>query len=89
MDVTYEVLNDRSIGRGWTLDISSAAVRFTTEAQLSLRDLVKLTVSWPVLLDSTVHLQLIIGGTVVRAGGAEAVISILHHEYRTRRVKPG
>ena len=88
MEVTYEVLNDRRFdGHGWTLDISSMAVCFTTEAQLSPGDLVKLTASWPVLLHDTVPLQLIIGGTVVRAGRTEAVASIQHYEYRTRRAK--
>lgn len=88
MDVTYKVLTDRSIdGRGWTLDISSVAVRFTTEAELSLGDLVELTGSWPVLLGGTVPLQLIIGGEVVRATSTEAVITIVHHEYRTRGAK--
>jgi hypothetical protein len=88
MNVTYEVLTNRSNdGRGCTLDISSAAVRFTTDAQLSPGDLVKVTASWPVLLSGTAPLQLIIGGPVVRVGSAEAVVAIRHYEYRTRGAK--
>lgn len=85
MDVTYQVIDDRSTcGKGLTLNISSAAVRFTTEGQqLSPGDLVELTAPWPVLLNGRVSLKLIIRGVVVRAGSAEAVATIKRYEYRT------
>jgi len=89
MDVSYQLIQDRSIGgKGITLDISSAAVRFSSEGQqLSPRDLVEIIAPWPVLLNGKVPLKLVIHGMVVRAGGAEVVVTIERYEFRTCRVK--
>ena len=86
-DVRYERLQGTKVldaGMGRTLDMSSGALRFTTGCVLRPGDKVKVAVNWPVLLDSTCRLQMVIYGWVVRSDGNSAAVTIGHHELRTR-----
>ena len=86
-DVHYERLKGTEVldaGMGKTLDISSNAVRFTTGLALSPGDKVKVAVNWPVLLDATCRLKMVIYGLVVRSDGNSATVRIRQHELRTR-----
>src|ERR1700722_8078696 len=86
-DVRYQRLQGTDVldaGMGRTLDMSSGALRFTTARALRPGDKVKVAVSWPVLLDATCRLQMIIYGWVVRSDGNTAAVTIGHHEFRTR-----
>ena len=90
-DVQYERLQGTKVldaGMGRTVDMSSSAVRFTTASALRCGDKVKVAVSWPVLLDATCRLQMIIYGWVLRSDGNSATVSIGYHELRTRAGHP-
>jgi hypothetical protein len=75
-------------GTGKTVDISSRALRFTTAVPLRAGDKVKVTLNWPVLLDDTCPLKMVIYGRVVRTDGESATVRIGQHELRTRAGQP-
>jgi hypothetical protein len=86
-DVRYERLKGAEVldaGMGKTLDISSNSLRFTTGLALQPGDKVKVAVNWPVLLDATCRLKMVIYGRVVRSDGNSATVRIRQHELRTR-----
>jgi len=90
-DVRYERVRGAKLvdtGMGKTLDMSSSALRFTTGVPLCRGDKVKVAVDWPVLLDATCRLKMVIYGWVLRSDGNSAVVSIGHYEMRTRAADP-
>jgi hypothetical protein len=86
-DVHYERLRGTEVvdaGKGKTLNMSSNSVRFTTGLALRAGDKVKVALNWPVLLDATCRLKMVIYGSVVRSDGDSATVRIRQHELRTR-----
>lgn len=86
-DVRYERLRGLRVldaGTGKTLDMSSNALRFTTAIPLRPGDKVKVAMNWPVLLDATCHLKMVIHGWVLRSNTSTATVTIGHYELRTR-----
>jgi hypothetical protein len=86
-DVQYQRLQGTKVldsGIGKTVDMSSSAIRFTTGLALQQGDKVKIAVNWPVLLDATCRLNMVIYGWVLRSDGNTAAVTIGHHELRTR-----
>src|ERR1700743_1996451 len=77
-EVKYKMLYGQRIaepGTGRTLNISSGGVWFTTENMLTSGMPIELSMSWPVLLNDSCPMKLMIYGCVVRsnercAGGA-------------------
>src|SRR5690242_6925004 len=69
-DLRYKLLEDDTIvaaGAGETLDLSSAGVGIAVDQQLTPGAFVEISVSWPVLLDQSCPMRLIIFGRVVRS----------------------
>lgn len=90
-DVRYQRLKGTKTlgaGTGKTLDMSSTAVRFTTDYALRPGDKVRVTMNWPALLEQTCAMKLVICGSVVRSDGRSAAVKIICHEFRTRAVHP-
>jgi PilZ domain len=92
-DVRYKVLlrgkREREVGIGKggigkVLNISSAGVLFSTEATLTVGELVELTVSWPARLNQVTPLKLVTLGRVVRSDGKQAAIAIEKYAFKTR-----
>jgi len=78
-----------SKGVGRTVDISSVGVAFEAAGQFKPGALVQLSISWPVLLDETCKMQLMIVGRVVRTANHDIACTIDHYEFRTQaRVAP-
>ena len=77
------------MGVGKVLDISSKGVCFTTECVLKVGTRVELSVDWPLLLDHTYPLKLMIIGHVSRSNNKAAVVRIEHYEFRTRAPTDG
>ena len=75
-------------GRGRTLDVSSAALRFAAERPLTAGGWMEIVVEWPTLLDGRIPLQLIATGVVVRTRGTETVVKIEHYMFKTRKKTP-
>jgi hypothetical protein len=86
-ELRYKILqSDRIIGNGTgqTVDISSGGVAFEYAGYLKQGALIELSISWPVLLDETCLMRLIICGRVVRAGKRTAACTIDRYEFRTQ-----
>jgi hypothetical protein len=73
-----------AMGNGQTLNIGSGGVAFMTDGPLQLGAFVELSISWPVLLDETCPMRLIIFGRVLRSSGKRAVCSVDKYEFRTQ-----
>jgi len=71
-------------GLGQTADLSSSGLRLVADRPLEPGRRVELAISWPLVLESGVQLQLAGSGTVVWSNGTEAGLHLEHHEFRTR-----
>ena len=85
-DVRYKMLYGQRIaetGTGKTMNISSGGVWFTTENMLTSGMPVELSMNWPVLLNDSCPMKLMIYGCVVRSNERGAAVVIEGHEFRT------
>ena len=85
-DLRFKVVDGEQIvkvGTGRTIDISSRGIGFQATG-LTPGVMVELAVSWPVLLDESCRMQLIVFGRVVRANKISAACTIDRYEFRTQ-----
>src|SRR3954465_4020816 len=85
-EVKYKMLYGQRIaetGVGRTLNISSGGVWFTTENMLTSGMPVELSMNWPVLLNDSCPMKLMIYGCVVRSNEKGAAVAIERYEFRT------
>ena len=85
-DVRYKMLYGQRIaetGTGRTMNISSGGVWFSTENMLTSGMPVELSMSWPVLLNDSCPMKLMIYGCVVRSNEKGAAVAIERYEFRT------
>lgn len=75
-----------SVGRGRTTLIGSHEMVFTSEAIVPDGDLMEVAVTWPVLLDRRVKLQLFVRGQAVGVDGKRITVRIEKYEFRTNGV---
>jgi len=75
-------------GSGHTINMCSGGVAFTSEQALTPGGFVELAVSWPVLLDDSCPMRLIILGRLLRCDGATAICTIDKYEFRTQSRAP-
>ena len=68
-----------------TENVSSKGILLHTERDLIRGQLVELALSWPVRLNGTCDLQLVIQGPVVRSNGASVAVAIERYEFKTCR----
>jgi len=81
-EVRYKMLYGQRIaetGVGKTMNISSSGVWFSTENML--------TSGWPVLLNDSCPMKLMIYGCVVRSNEKGAAVAIERYEFRTQGSK--
>jgi hypothetical protein len=84
--IYYKTIGKRKIGEyglGQTINISSTGVLFTTDQRLSPGRRLEVSISWPAQLDSSVGLQLVAKGRIVRCEQGTAAIEIQRYEFRT------
>src|SRR5579885_2515725 len=74
-------------GTGRTLNISSGGVWFSTETMLTPGMPVELSMSWPVLLNDSCPMKLMIYGCVIRSSDRGAAMAIERYEFRTQGSK--
>ena len=89
-EVVYTVLEGKSRSEaiaGWTLDMSSGGILFTTAAELHPGKRLEIAVNWPARLDGTCRLKLVAMGRVVRSQADRAAIAIEHYEFKTQGAK--
>jgi len=86
-DVRYKMLYGQRIaetGTGRTMNISSSGVWFSTENMLTSGMPVELSMNWPVLLNDSCPMKLMIYGCVVRSNEKGAAVAIERYEFRTQ-----
>jgi hypothetical protein len=90
-DLRYKVLEGDTIvssGVGTTLDMASAGMAFLTEGQIALGSFIELSISWPVLLENSCPMRLIVFGRVVRSSGRKTACTVDKYEFRTQARMP-
>jgi len=75
-------------GIGNTVDISSGGVAFETLTKLLPGTLLELSISWPVLLDETCLMRLVVLGRVVRTRRQMVACTVDKYEFRTQARVP-
>jgi hypothetical protein len=91
LDVRYSVSHRGTrvrTGSGQTVDLSSSGLRFAAKGPLEPGLKLNVAITWPVLLDGRVQLQLIVTGVVVWSSATETALKIERHDFRTRSVRP-
>lgn len=86
-EVRYKMADEGvepSAGTGRTLDIGSGGVSFITERQLQPGGYVELSISWPLLLNETCPIRLVVFGRILRSTRSLAVCKIEKYEFRTQ-----
>jgi c-di-GMP-binding flagellar brake protein YcgR len=86
-EVRYKMLYGQRIaetGSGKTLNISSGGVWFSTENLLTAGMPVELSMNWPVLLNDSCPMKLMIYGCVIRSNDKGAAVAIERYEFRTQ-----
>src|SRR5947209_2455529 len=86
-EIRYKMLYGQRIaetGVGKTVNISSGGVWITTPNPLTAGMPVELSMSWPVLLNDSCPMKLMIYGCVIRTGEKCAAVSIERYEFRTQ-----
>jgi hypothetical protein len=86
-EVRYKMLYGQRIaetGAGRTANISSSGVWFSTESMLTTGMPVELSMTWPVLLNESCPMKLMIYGCVVRSNEKGAAVAIERYEFRTQ-----
>ena len=85
-EVKYKMLYGQRIaetGIGRTTNISSGGVWISTESMLQTGLPVELSMNWPVLLNDSCPMKLMIYGCVVRSNEKGAAVAIERYEFRT------
>jgi len=86
-EVRYKMLYGQRIaetGTGKTVNISSGGVWFSTETMLTAGMPVELSMNWPVLLNDSCPMKLMIYGCVIRSSDKGAAVAIERYEFRTQ-----
>ena len=86
-ELRYKILEDGAViesGMGETLDMASGGVAFQIEHALREGVFVELSISWPVLLDNSCAMRLIVFGRIVRAWGKRSACCVDKYEFRTQ-----
>ena len=84
-ELRYKMTGDgipAAAGNGQTVNLSSNGVAFTAEHRIYAGSFVELSINWPVLLDDSCAMRLIVFGRVLRTNGQKAVCSIDKYEFR-------
>lgn len=92
-ELRYKVLEGDTIvesGMGTTLDMGSGGVAFRTDHLLQAGSFIELSISWPVLLEGSCPMRLIVFGRVRRSAGRQSACTMDKYEFRTqsRAVQP-
>ena len=86
-EVKYKMLYGQRIaetGVGRTMNVSSGGVWFSTENMLTSGMPVELSMTWPVLLNESCPMKLMIYGCVVRSNERGAAVAIERYAFRTQ-----
>jgi hypothetical protein len=86
-ELRYKLVKDGALvqsGAGETINIGSGGVWFSVESEVAVGAFIQLSISWPVLLDQSCPMRLIVFGRVLRSGSGACACSIDKYEFRTQ-----
>src|SRR5579872_4308400 len=86
-EMRYKLLAEGTIvdsGVGQTINMGSGGIAFSTDHELKPGTFIELSISWPVLLDNTCPMRMIVFGRVLRSEEHRTVCTIDKHEFRTQ-----
>jgi len=75
-------------GVGTTVNMSSTSLQVTCQHDIPFGAHVEVLVNWPSLLESTIPLQLVTSGRVIRSESSSFVIEFGRYQFRTMRTRP-
>ena len=87
LDLRYKVIARTRVqikGNGRTVNMSSGGILFSADQSLPVGAFVELSIHWPVLLQNTCPLALLVVGRVVRFENSTVAVKISRHEFMTR-----
>lgn len=71
------------VGQGVTEDFSRRGLRFRAETPLEVGAEIVTRIAWPILLQNTCQLELVVQGRVTRVTDRGTIVSIRSYEFRT------
>ena len=86
-ELRYKLLDEQTVaetGLGNTINIGSGGVAFRTDRDLKVSALIEISISWPMLLDDSCPMRLVVFGRVLRSNQGVAACSIDKYEFRTQ-----
>lgn len=86
-ELKYKLVNNMTVtesGNGQTVNIGSGGVCFFSPHTHETGCYIELSISWPVLLDDTLPMRLIVFGRVLRSERGRTACSIEKYEFRTQ-----
>ena len=86
-ELRYKLLEDQTIvesGMGRTVNMGSGGVGFQIDHSLQPGTFIELSISWPVLLDDSCAMRLIVFGRVVRSWSRNSACRVEKYEFRTQ-----
>jgi len=85
--LTYKIVKNCLVirtGTGTTSDISSSGIAFIADEPFNVGAYVELSITWPVLLNGSCPLKLVVEGRVVRSSLSSTAIRMDCHQFRTQ-----
>jgi hypothetical protein len=86
MRLRWKLIRRRKLlasGGGYTVDLSSAGIRFDAGRPLPIGLDVQLSIAWPFLLNDESPMQLVVSGRIVRGDGNHVALRAVQHEFHT------
>ena len=75
-------------GAGRTLNMSSKGIAIQTADTLKPGSYVEISVAWPVMLNQSCPMKLVVSGRVVRSNGESTAVAMDRYEFRTQGSRP-
>ncbi len=86
-EVQYKLVQDgvvRESGIGETINIGSGGVAFSTDHNMAVGSYIQLSISWPVLLDESCPMRLVVFGRILRSDAGTCACTVDKYEFRTQ-----
>ena len=75
-------------GAGFTVNVSSSGLLLTCQHEIKPGARMEVQVDWPSLLESTIPLQLVTSGRVIRSEPTAFAVEFARYQFRTMRSRP-
>lgn len=86
LELRWKLVRRRKVlhtGEGQAIDLSSGGLLFDARRPLPVGLDVELSIAWPILLNNTAPMQLVVVGRIVRCTGNNVAIRMVQHEFKT------